>query len=251
MRLTIIRHGDPDYEHDTLTPQGREEALLLAPRAAAWKDDEIFVSPLGRAELTARLALGVPEEAPLPWPTLDWLREFDAKIHRPDKPGMEKIAWDWLPTDWMADERHFTRDQWMETPVFAASNVKERYGRVCRELDALLARYGYVRDTGKRDIPLYHVKTENRVNLVFFCHFGLTCVLLSHLIGAPPMVLWHGLCSAPTSVTEVRTEERRAGAASFRISSFGDCSHLYAAGREPSPHARFAEIFSASEERHD
>ena len=26
MKLTIIRHGDPDYDHDTLTPRGWKEA---------------------------------------------------------------------------------------------------------------------------------------------------------------------------------------------------------------------------------
>ena len=31
MRIYIIRHGDPDYEHDTLTPRGEKEALALAP----------------------------------------------------------------------------------------------------------------------------------------------------------------------------------------------------------------------------
>ena len=30
MRLLFIRHGDPDYEHDTLTEKGRREAALLA-----------------------------------------------------------------------------------------------------------------------------------------------------------------------------------------------------------------------------
>ena len=30
MRILLIRHGDPDYEHDTLTEKGRREAELLA-----------------------------------------------------------------------------------------------------------------------------------------------------------------------------------------------------------------------------
>ena len=33
MRLLIIRHGDPDYEHDTLTEAGRLEVQLLAERS--------------------------------------------------------------------------------------------------------------------------------------------------------------------------------------------------------------------------
>ena len=30
MRLLLIRHGDPDYEHDCLTARGRQEAAALA-----------------------------------------------------------------------------------------------------------------------------------------------------------------------------------------------------------------------------
>ena len=32
MKLIIIRHGDPDYEHDTLTEKGIREAKLLSER---------------------------------------------------------------------------------------------------------------------------------------------------------------------------------------------------------------------------
>ena len=40
MRLILIRHGDPDYEHDTLTSKGRREAALLAERTKTWKADD-------------------------------------------------------------------------------------------------------------------------------------------------------------------------------------------------------------------
>jgi probable phosphoglycerate mutase len=76
-------------------------------------------------------------------------------------------------------------------------------------------------------------------------------VLVSHLVHVSPMILWHGFCAAPTSVTTAVTEERRAGIASFRVSGFGDTSHLYAAGREPSFSARFCECYTNKDERHD
>ena len=33
MRILLVRHGDPDYEHDTLTEKGHKEAALLAETA--------------------------------------------------------------------------------------------------------------------------------------------------------------------------------------------------------------------------
>ena len=65
------------------------------------------------------------------------------------------------------------------------------------------------------------------------------------------MPLWHGFCAAPSSVTTVRTEERREGIVSFRVSEFGDTSHLYIADRQPSVSARFCELFTNEDERHD
>ena len=91
----------------------------------------------------------------------------------------------------------------------------------------------------------------NTDTLVFFCHFGLECVLLSHLMNVSPMILWHHTAAAPTSVTTVYTEERRKGIASFRVASFGDISHLYIAGQEPSFSARFCETYDNKDERHD
>ena len=65
------------------------------------------------------------------------------------------------------------------------------------------------------------------------------------------MVMWHGFCAAPSSVTTINTEERREEIASFRISAFGDISHLYAHDEPPAFAARFCETYDNKEERHD
>ena len=50
MRLLIIRHGDPDYEQDSLTPKGWCEAELLSERISKMNIKDFYVSPLGRAK---------------------------------------------------------------------------------------------------------------------------------------------------------------------------------------------------------
>ena len=65
------------------------------------------------------------------------------------------------------------------------------------------------------------------------------------------MILWHGTCALTTSVTTLITEERREGIAYFRMNGFGDISHLYAAGQEPSFSARFCETYANLAQRHD
>ena len=243
MKLMIVRHGDPDYAIDSLTEKGWREAGFLAERLAETAFDAIYVSPLGRARDTASLTLKrmgrEAEERP-------WLREFFAPIYRPDKEGLEGVCWDWLPQDWMTDERYFLPDRWFEPEIMAEGGVKREYDRVASGLDALLEEHGY-----RRQGRWYEALRPHNGAILFFCHFGVECVMLSHLLSISPMVLWHGMCAAPTSVTTVVTEERRRGIASFRVSAFGDVSHLYRHGEPPAFSARFRECYDNEWERRD
>lgn len=243
MRLLLVRHAEPDYEHDSLTGKGWKEAAFLARRLAQIPARAYYVSPLGRARDTASLTLEAvgrtAEECP-------WLREFEAPIWRPDVPERKKVPWDWLPQDWTAEERFFRCDQWHQIPVMVDGDVKAEYDRVTGELDALLKRHGY-----QREGRCYLACAPHNDTIVFFCHFGVSCVLLSHLLNVSPMVLWHGCCAAPSSVTTVVTEERREGIASFRMLGFGDISHLYANEEPPSFSARFRECYQNDWERRD
>lgn len=238
----IIRHGDPDYEKDSLTEKGWREAALLADRIAGLEVKAFYVSPLGRARDTASLTL---ERMGRTAEECDWLREFPPQIHRPDVREHTMIAWDWLPEDWTAEPAYFLWDVWADTDVMREGRVKEAYNYVIENFDRLLAKHGYVRDG-----EYYRAEKANRDTLVIFCHFGLECVLLSRLMNVSPMILWHHTCAAPSAVTTVVTEERREGKAVFRVSAFGDVSHLYAGNEEPAFSARFCETFD-SDERHD
>lgn len=243
MQILIVRHGDPNYEIDSLTEKGWREAALLAERLSRMDIQAFYVSPLGRAKDTASLTLDKMNRQA---EELEWLQEFfRADIQRPDAP-CRTIAWDWLPQDWTEEESYYHRQDWCKTPVMQDSTVEQEYKWVAAGLDALLARHGYVRER-----QYYRAEKPNTDRIVLFCHFGVECVILSHLLGISPMVLWHGMCAAPTSVTTINTEERRKGIASFRVSAFGDISHLYAAGEEPAFSARFCETYDKEEERHD
>lgn len=243
MQLLIIRHGDPDYSIDSLTEKGWREAEILANRLSKLDVKEFYVSPLGRAKDTASLTLKKMGREAIELP---WMQEFfRADIARPDGEG-RTIAWDWLPQDWTKEERYYDKEKWSDTAIMRDSKVAEEYRWVAEGLDKLLADHGYVREG-----HCYRVEKPSADRLVLICHFGVQCVMLSHLLGISPMVLWHGFCAAPTSVTTVNTEERRKGIASFRVSSFGDISHLYEAGEPVSLHARFCEYYGKEGERVD
>ena len=212
MKLIIIRHGDPDYEHDSLTQKGVREAQLLSDRISQLDVKAFYCSPLGRAQDTASYTLNKMNRTA---ETLPWLCEFEGKIVS----GLKLVScWDRLPSVW--------------------TKYPEHYKNVCEGIDELLKKHGY-----EHDGRVYKVNNSNHDTIVLFCHFGVECVLLSHIFSCSPMVLWHNFVALPTSVTTLITEERERGIASFRCQQFGDISHLYKGGEEPAFAARFCECF--------
>lgn len=243
MKIIIVRHGDPDYSIDSLTETGWKEARLAAERVSQLDVKEFYVSPLGRAQDTARCTL---EKIGRTATTCDWMREFWPHIKRPDLKGEDcPICWDFLPKDWTSEPRYYDVNTWADTEVMREGHVKEAYEEMCQGLDELLAGHGYVREEN-----YYRAVKPNNDTICFFCHFGITCAMISHLLHVSPMILWHGFCAAPSSVTTIITEEREKGIASFRVNGFGDISHLYQAGQEPSFAARFCECYDNTGERH-
>ncbi|MCR5735572.1 MAG: phosphoglycerate mutase family protein [Lachnospiraceae bacterium] len=240
MKLVFIRHGDPDYEADTLTPRGILEAQALADYLydTGFKPDHCYVSVLGRAKKTAEIVL---EKLSIPVTAeCEWLQEFTPRIDRPDNTEKKNICWDWLPADWTADDRFYSYDTWTDNERMAAGDVGGEFRKVTGAFDELLASHGYVHCGN-----IFRVERANEDTIAFFCHFGITGVLLSHLFHVSPMIMLHSLIAAPTSVTRVVTEERREGTASFRMTAFGETAHLARAGLTPSVSGRFCETYEA------
>ena len=257
MDLIIIRHGDPDYEHDTLTEHGWKEAEILSERIRKLNIKDFYVSPLGRAQDTASCTLKAMNRTAV---TLDWLKEFPARVVIEDNESLlsaypdrqirdgkltANVAWDILPSYLWNHPEYFHPTEWRNSEIVKAGDFLSVYDHVIQEFDRLLASYGYVRENG-----IYRVTRANRDKIVFFCHFGLECVLLSHLMGISPFILWHTTAFAPTSVTTIHSEEREKGIASFRAAHLGDISHLLEAGMEPSFSARFCETYDTTDQRH-
>lgn len=243
MRILIVRHGDPDYERDTLTEKGHREAALLAEKLKKEKIDYFYSSPLGRAKDTCSYVLkahGRERDVVIK----DWLREFCSPLTLPS--GRERdVAWDMLPNEWVNEKQMYDYQDWYKQDFYRAVDMESAYKRVTDGLDDLIASHGYVREGN-----LYKTKKGNTDTIAFFCHFGLEMVLLSRLCDISPISLWHHFTALTTSVTTLYTEERREGTAIFRCCGFGDVGHLYA-GNEPSSFAaRFCEVYD-SEDRHD
>jgi len=242
MQILFIRHADPNYVLDSLTREGVREAKALADYLEGVKIDRYYCSTLGRARKTASYTLRKKGAKAEYYP---WLQEFQGRCEKPNRKGKIEYCWDWLPADWTAEPLFYDKDRWFDVPAFKDTNVKSEALLVTSEFDKFLASQGYVRDGA-----IYRAEKPNTDTIAIFCHLGIQCVLLAHLIGASPMVLWHGFAQSPSSITKVVTEEREEGKACFRILEMGAVPHLALKQMEPVFAARFCECFSITDQRH-
>jgi probable phosphoglycerate mutase len=221
MRLYIIRHADPDYVRDTITEAGHKEAKALAERLAREGIDEVYSSPLGRAQATAAYTA---EATGKPVGILPWTQEIsDAAV---EIEGFGRIAaWDVPGELVLENEADLDVNGWTETPWTREVGLKRHYDQIAESSDRFLLEKGF-RRSGK----MYEVEFPNEKKIAMFCHGGFGLCFLSHLLRIPPVYLWTGFWLPPSSVTTVLFETRSDRWAVPRCLSMADISHLYAAG---------------------
>ncbi|MBD5486197.1 MAG: histidine phosphatase family protein [Lachnospiraceae bacterium] len=264
MRIIFIRHGDPDYVNDALTPKGVREAKLLSDRLVKWPTEQMdfYCSPLGRAKQTASYTL---ERIGRTAENYDWMKEF---YYRVDDPTTDRIGvpWDFMPEYWTEIPEMYDKDAWKKTDIYSSNpELVPAYQQTCDELDRLIEKYGYKRHHNyyintnstvatddisasktemQTDIKADTQDTASRNDtIVIFCHLGITCVMMSHLLGISPALLCHAFYLAPTSVTILATEERQNNIAAFRAQVIGDTSHLLQGGEPVSAAGYFTDVF--------
>lgn len=173
MRLLLIRHGEPDYAHDCLTPLGRAQAEAAARRLAGEGITRIYSSPNGRAKETASYTA---KQFGLPVVTLPWMHEISW-----GGDGVPENGHPWTLGDWMLrDGFDWYHADWRDHPYFRNNAATACWDMIEKELNALLAEHGYVHD-GRR----FLCERENRENIALFSHGGSGGCVLSQLLHLP------------------------------------------------------------------
>ena len=236
LRILLIRHAEPDYTIDSLTPKGRIEAELLSRRLIRYDIRDFYMSPLGRARDTAAYTLNkLGREAGI----LPWLREFNGSYPDPETGIRRIVSWDVKPRVWTDFPGVTNIETWCDASVFSGGNVREVWKQTTDGVDALLGKYGYVKDG-----PVWRCENNSDFTIALFCHFGISMAVLGYLTDISPMVLWHRTLTLPSSITEIVTEERIRGEVSFRMTKLGDLTHLESAGEKRSTAGLFPECYT-------
>lgn len=217
MRLYLIRHGDPDYTHDSLTPAGQRQAQALAEAGPA-RLDLLLCSPLGRAQRTAApLAAG----RGLAVQTEPWLREMD-DVTVPHKTRPDLAVWNLGPEVLL----RVPPENWTQAAPFQGSGLEARWQELCSGADRWLADLGLMRQGGG-----WHTCPETRLPeaVALTTHLGAGLALLAHLLGVCPAILWATSYLPPCSITTLLLEQQAEGD-HFRLIGMGNVGHLRRCG---------------------
>ncbi|NLK40154.1 MAG: histidine phosphatase family protein [Clostridiales bacterium] len=227
MLLFYIRHGDPIYNPDSLTPLGHKQAEAVAKRLALFGVDRIYSSTSTRAVQTAQPICDLlKKEAEL----LDFCHENYAwkDFSVTDKNG--KTTWpqnnDEFRQLFASDEIRKLGNQWYEHPAFKDHNFKSGSKRIHDEADKLLYSWGYeyISEEGR-----FKVIKSNNDRIALFAHAGFGSIFLSYLLNIPyPQFSIHfSMCHSGMTVLEFKEKN---GYTIPKVLIYSGDSHLYREG---------------------
>jgi broad specificity phosphatase PhoE len=222
MRLYIIRHGDPDYENNTITKAGHLEAEALSRRLASQGLDRIYCSPMGRAIHTMNYTAKALNKG---YEIQDWMREMHPELWLEDERWGTIAAFELPGEIFRCGASLPTHSTWQDVKNFKGTGIQQAVDKLRVNSDSFLYNLGYERVNG-----LYRCNKHNEEQIAVFCHAGFALTWLALLLEIPVTLMWSGFWLPPSSVTTVLFEKRSDEWAVPRCIGFGDISHLYEAG---------------------
>jgi len=220
MKIYLIRHADPDYAHDTITPRGHLEAQALARRMFFLNPDRIYSSPMGRAIRTMQYTAELLKKSHSFERWTAEIHDFYAEL----EDGKKVVVWDLPGPLFRAKAPVPTQDNWHEIDFLSRPFLRQRFTELCDHSDEFMRRHGYQRE-GTR----YRIIESNRDSIALFCHGGFSVCWLAHLLEIPLPLMISGFGFPPTGVTTIEMDERGDGWAVPRCAGVADVSHLYEA----------------------
>ena len=231
MLLFYVRHGDPIYNPDQITPLGEEQAKALANRLQVFGLDEIYASTSNRAIQTAK---PTSDLLGLEIKTLDFLNEnYLDKLKVPTESG--KLDWVWAHPEYAnvlaSREVRQMGEQWYKHPKLESFHFESKLSDINEQLDKFIAGFGYEHDSEKGLYKIVERNAEKRIAI--FAHECMGKIVMSHLLDIPfPYYAAH---------FEMHTS-------AFTVIRFDDGS-LYEKPKEASAYAR-ARVLTLSNDSH-
>ena len=227
MLLFFVRHGDPIYVPDSLTPLGRRQAEAVAKRLARYGLDKIYVSSSARAIQTSEPTC---EMLKMQSTVLDWCNESHAWAELAFSANGGEYRWVFQQESYrrllVSPEIYALGEVWYDHPSFEGTKVKEGTLRIQRETDAFMKNLGYVHD---RERKVYVSEQENDSRVALFAHQGFGLAFLSALLDIPYPLFSTRFDMGHTGMTVIEFSPA-VGECVPQILQLANDSHLYAEG---------------------
>ncbi len=201
MLIFYIRHGDPTYNPDALTPLGHRQAEAIGRRLAAHGMDLIFSSTSNRAYETA---VPLSEMLKKPVEQLDWANESHAWKNLSDlNDGGHRTWYNAIPKYkdlFHSDEVRDMKWLWYDHPAFADKPQTKEYmlrSEVC--IDEWFQRFGYTHDRVNHSWSCEQPVAER---VALFAHGGFADVFMSNVMDIPYPLFCstHSMCHSGMTV---------------------------------------------------
>lgn len=225
MLLFYIRHGEPIYNPNQLTPLGERQAEALARRLARYGLDEIYVSPSHRARQTAEPTQELLHLTPT---VLDWCNEDLAwgEFTVADAEGRRN----WVYQDagarrmLVSPQVAALGDDWYRHDYFRSRACGDGTARIRANTYAFLESLGYRFDPASHT---YSAVRPNEKRVALFAHEGFGMAFLSAVLDVPyPLFCTHmGLEHSGMTVIHFAGDTTVIP----RMLQLSNDSHLYAA----------------------
>lgn len=227
MLFYYIRHGDPIYDPDSLTPLGKRQAEALGKRLATHGIDRIFASSSTRAIETARPTCEMVRKE---MTVLDWCSETHAWRELTTVTEEGKTTWCFFHRPTMelmtSHEVRCLGREWYKHPAFAGTTYEQGMTRIQRECDALMLSLGYRHDLERNG---YIVERTNNERVALFAHHGFGVAFLSCLLDIPypEFAVRTDICHTGMTVINF---QNHGGLMFPKMLEFSSDSHLYREG---------------------
>jgi len=220
MLLYMIRHGDPNYKDNCLTPLGHLQAEALAERSPAFEASALFTSKYGRASETAE---HTANKLGMPVTTLDFIHEINYGRPEITDPEEKKKYSPWIGTAILASEgKELMHYDWEHSPLWEGNYCSSDYTRVTEGFDKWIETIGY-----KREGLYYRVISKNKERRpVIFAHGGSITFVLSHLFNLPPLFATNMMRIDCTGITVVEFKGNNGDLCCPRLRTFNDHDHI-------------------------
>ena len=225
MLLFYIRHGEPTYNPDDLTPLGEAQAEALKDRLGRYGLDKIYASSSNRAYRTAKPTADMLHKEIT---VLDWCHEayVGEEFSFTWKNG--RHFWGHFEPETKAilasEEVRVLGKKWYEHPRFKGTSFETGAKRIQQETDAFMLSLGYRHLQDKNG---YEAVSPNEDRVAFFAHEGFGMVFLSALLDIPYPEFSTRFAFTHTGMSVIHFENSE-DLVIPRILQHGNDSHLYA-----------------------